>query len=232
MTELLTGMVTALWLGIITSISPCPLATNVAAISFIARHVGSPARVWMSGIVYAAGRVAAYVLLGALLVASLLSAPGVSHFLQKYMNQLLGPVLLITGLVLLGAVLSALPGLGIGSRLQRVGEHWGLGGAGLLGIVFALSFCPVSAALFFGSLLPLALRFESSIMIPSLYGLGTGLPVLIFAILIAGSTHSVGRFFNRLTVFERWARRLTGLIFLAVGIYYCLIYNFAAFAST
>jgi threonine/homoserine/homoserine lactone efflux protein len=108
---------------------------------------------------------------------------------------------------------------------QRV-EAWGVWGASALGVIFALSFCPVSAALFFGSLLPLAVKAESSVLLPSLYGVGTALPVFIFAVLIALGTRAVSKLLNKLAVIERWTRWVTGLVFVGVGIYYCLVYIF------
>ncbi|MBI5395490.1 MAG: sulfite exporter TauE/SafE family protein [Verrucomicrobia bacterium] len=223
------GAATALWLGILTSISPCPLATNVAAISFIGRRVGSARHVLLTGALYTLGRALAYLALAAVLVASLLSAPGVSHWLQKYMNKLLGPILVLVGMVLLDLVPLTLSGGGVSERMQRRVERLGIWGAGLLGIVFALTFCPVSAALFFGSLVPLAVKWESSVLLPALYGIGTALPVIAFAILIALGTQQVGKVFNATKQFERWAQWLTGGLFLAIGIYFSLAYIFEAF---
>ncbi len=230
MSELSAGLVTALWLGILTSISPCPLATNIAAVSLIGRRIGSPGRVLLTGSSYTLGRILAYGLLAFLLVAGLLSAPQVSQFLQKYMNQLLGPILVLAGMVLLELIPLRLPSTNLGNRLQGKAESWGVWGAGLLGLLFALSFCPVSAALFFGSLIPLALRLESGLALPAVYGLGTGLPVMVFAVLIALGTGSVAAAYNRLVAVEKWARRITGLIFIGVGVYYCLAYIFRVFS--
>ena len=220
----------ALWLGILTSMSPCPLATNVAAISFVGRRVGSPRQVLLSGITYTAGRSLAYGLLGALLVFSLLSASAVSLALQKHMNRVLGPVLILVGMVLLDLLPIRLPTRGAESRARAWAENGGVWGAAALGILFALSFCPISAALFFGSLLPLAIRHESPWLVPSIYGVGTGLPVLVFALALGLGTGSVAGIFRRVTQAERWARLATGAIFIAVGIYYCLRYVFRVIA--
>ncbi len=222
------GAVSAFWLGLLTSISPCPLATNIAAISFIGQRADRPALVFLTGLLYTVGRVLTYVALAALLVASVLSAPVVSQFLQKYMNQLLGPLLILVGMVLLDLIHVPLPGAACGEVQQRA-RNWGIWGAAPLGIIFALSFCPVSAALFFGSFLPLAVQHRSAVSLPSVYGVGTGLPVLVFAGLIAIGAHRVSRVFQRLTQLERWARRGTGVIFIGVGIYFCLAYVFRAF---
>ena len=226
MTEFFLGVAAAFWLGILTSISPCPLATNIVAISFVGRRLGSPAKVFLGGILYTAGRTLTYLVLGVLLVSSLLSAPYLSHFLQKYMNKALGPILILVGMVLVELIQFNFFGSGVSEKMQKRVEALGILGALLLGVVFALSFCPVSAALFFGSLLPLALQYESAIILPSAYGVATGIPVLVFAILIALGAKRVGEAFNKLAHFEKWARRITGSIFILVGVYYCLAHIF------
>ena len=223
MTELPVALVSAFWLGVLTSISPCPLATNIAAISFVGRRVGSPGKVFSAGLLYTFGRALTYLVLGVLLVSSMLSAPSISHILQKYMNMLLGPLLIIVGMILLELISFNISGRGVSERMQKKVESLGVWGATLLGIVFALSFCPTSAALFFGSLLPLALKHESGIILPAVYGIATGLPVLVFAVLIAIGANKVAQVYNRIVSFERWARRITGALFILIGIYYCLI---------
>ncbi|MBU1318214.1 MAG: sulfite exporter TauE/SafE family protein [candidate division Zixibacteria bacterium] len=222
MMDWLVPLGTAFWLGILTSISPCPLATNIAAISYIGKRVGSPRMVFVSGFLYNLGRMIAYVLLGVLLVASVLSIPEVARFLQQYMNKLLGPILIVAGMFLLELLKFGGSGSRIGEKMQRRVDRSGVWGAFLLGFVFALSFCPVSAALFFGSLIPLSIKHSSAILFPSVYGIGTGLPVIVFAILIAMGTRYVGGLFEKLTQIEVWARRITGVVFILVGIYYCL----------
>jgi len=230
MTELIIGIASAFWLGVLTSISPCPLATNIAAISFVGRRVGSPAKVFLAGLLYTAGRTLTYLVLGVLIVSSLLSAPYISHVLQKYMNKALGPILILVGMVLVELIQINFSGSGVSEKMQKRVEAMGMWGALLLGVIFALSFCPVSAAIFFGSLLPLALRCESGIILPSAYGVATGLPVLVFAIIIALGAKRVGDAYNKIVPFEKWARRITGGIFILVGIYYCLAHIFVVFS--
>jgi cytochrome c-type biogenesis protein len=220
------GAASALWLGILTSISPCPLATNIAAISFIGRRLGNPRQVLLSGSLYAFGRAVTYVAIGSVTVAGISSIPEVSQFLQKYMNQLLGPLLIVVGMVLLELIHFRLPEMVDRSRMQRQAETTGSWGAVGLGILFALSFCPVSAALFFGGLIPLSIEQNSRFVFPSLYGIGTALPVAACAVLIAMGTRSVGRIFSQLSRGELWVRRLTGGIFILVGIHYCLTFVF------
>jgi len=226
MAALLVGTASALWLGILTSVSPCPMATNVAAISYIGKRVGRPRTVVASGVLYALGRTVAYVAVAVVAVGGLLAIPAVSRFLQTYMNKLLGPVLVAAGVVLLELVPLRFSTSVSGERAQRLAEKGGILGAGLLGMLFALSFCPISAGLFFASLLPLALKHKSRLLLPSAYGVGTALPVVVFAVAIALSARSVAKMFNALQKAEWWARRITGVVFIVVGVYYCLLYIF------
>jgi cytochrome c-type biogenesis protein len=226
MTEFIVGVGSALWLGVLTSISPCPLATNIAAISYIGRKVGNSRQVFLTGLLYTLGRTLAYLGLAFVLVASVLSVPQISLFLQKYMHLALGPLLIVVGMFLLGLIEFDMGGGGMGEGLQKRVDALGIWGALLLGVVFALTFCPTSAALFFGSLVPLSLKVNSSVTLPVVYGVGTALPVMVFAVLLATSAKSVGKAYNVLAKIEWWARMLTGGIFVLVGIYFSLKYVF------
>ena len=228
MEESLFALGTAFWLGILTSISPCPLATNIVAISYIGRRAGNTRHVFLSGLLYTAGRTVAYVALAMIIVAAALSLPQVSQFLQSYMYLILGPLLIVVGMVLLGLLRIDLPATGFSEGLREKVDRLGIGGALLLGIVFALSFCPTSAALYFGSLIPLSLSRESNILLPSAYGLGTAVPVIAFAFVIAFSAKSLGTAFQMLGKVEWWARQITGFLFIAVGIWFSLKYVFGA----
>lgn len=219
-------LLSALWLGILTSISPCPLASNIAAVSFILRRVDQTSYIFTSGILYTLGRVIGYTTLGVLITYSLLSIPQTSYFLQNYMNKILGPILIITGLFLLELFQFTIPGLSISEKLAGRFKNLGIVGSLPLGVLFSLAFCPVSAALFFGSLIPLSLKNNSGVILPSIYGIGTGLPVLAFAILIAIGVKNIGNIFKRVTLIEYWTRRVTGIIFILVGIYYVLTHIF------
>jgi len=215
-------IISACWFGILTSISPCPLASNIAAISYIVKGVEKSSSVLTTGLMYTLGRIITYIVLGILISASLLNIPQASQFMQNIMPKILGPVLILTGFFLLGLISFSLPGFSVSEKTAlKFGKNGNLG-ALLLGVLFALSFCPVSAALFFGSLIPLTVQNNSPTILPSLYGIGTGLPVLVFAIIITSGTRNISRIFNAVTRTEYWSRKVTAVILIAVGIYYIL----------
>ena len=218
MTEALAVGAGALWLGVLTSISPCPLATNIAALSYVGRHVASPRKAMLAGALYTLGRTIAYVAIAALVISALLSMVEVSATLQRLAAKALGPLLILVGVALLGVI--PLPPFG-GGMAQRMHGMAGRGvwGAIPLGMAFALAFCPVSAALFFGCLIPLATAHASPLALPALYGVGTAMPVLGFAILVAAGAASLGSAYERMRKIERWARPATGIVFILAGIY-------------
>lgn len=213
------AVASALWLGILTSISPCPLASNIAAVSYVGRHVGSPGRVLFAGALYTVGRMSAYLALGAAAVWSLMSVVGASSFLQGSFSRLIGPLLIAVGVLLLGLVTFNIRGVGVSDTMRERIDRAGLWGALPLGAVLALAFCPVSAALFFGTLVPLATENGSPILLPAVFGIGTALPVVVFAALIAFGVGRMGAALDRVQSFERWARLATGLVFVGVGIF-------------
>ena len=216
------AITSALWLGILTAISPCPLATNIAAISFVSRQLGNRKGVFLSGLLYTAGRALVYIVTGAGITAGLMATGEVSRFLQKYLNEILGPILILLGMILLGMIGSGMSFNIAGDRIQKKAEKGGIYFALPLGVIFALSFCPVSAGLFFGALIPLSVKNPSQLILPLVYGAGTALPVILFAFLIAFGGEMLGKAFDRLTQIELWVRRIAGVIFILAGIYYCL----------
>lgn len=225
--EFLLACGTAIWLGILCSVSPCPLATNIAAIGFVGRKVGRMSLVLGAGLLYTLGRTLTYSVLGILLVGGLTAAPEISHLLEKYMNLLTGPLLILVGMVLLGLLPVRIPSGSVGRLGERLART-GIPGAFPLGVLFALSFCPTSAALFFGSLLPLAVKMHSGVLLPALFGIATGMPVLVFAFLFAFAANRIGRAYHRLAGAEVWAQRITGGIFLAAGIYMTVLITLKA----
>ncbi len=204
----LFGLLWALGLGLFTAAMPCPLATNVAAISYLGRRVGRPRQVILAGVFYALGRTLAYIALGALVVAGLLASAEVSSFLRRYMNEILGPLLILVAVFLLDIVPIAMPGLGVSERTRRRVDAMGVWGALLLGMAFALAFCPLSAALFFFQLVPESAYLGSYVGLPGLYGIGTAIPVVAFTLVLVYSAQSLGRVFNRVTQVQWWVQRV------------------------
>lgn len=215
----------AAWLGILTAVSPCPMATNIAAIGFLGRKVGSPRAVLLAGLLYTLGRSLAYLGVGMVAAWGLTSLPALSQFLQGGFNTVLGPILIVVGMLLTGLIelpwSLSLTGDGLQERVGA-GWWWPL----LLGALFALSFCPISAALFFGSLVPLAAKADSAVAVPLVYGIATALPVVVVAAVIAFSAGSLGRAYGAIQRFAWWAQRVTGGIFIVVGIHLSLVYIF------
>jgi cytochrome c biogenesis protein CcdA len=237
----------ALYLGILTSISPCPLATNIAAISYIGRKVDNPRLVINAGLLYTLGRCLLYLALAVLLTTTALSIPAVSVFLQRYMHLVLGPIFLLLGMFLVGLITVTIGGTMMSEGMQKRVDAMGIWGALLLGVLFAVSFCPTSAAWFFG-LLALIMGSEAgaidgvlanvgvtlpetalpggALVLPLIYGIGTAVPVLVVAFLLAFSAQAVGKVYNILSKVEWWARMATGWIFILVGAYFSLKHVF------
>jgi cytochrome c-type biogenesis protein len=243
MVTMLLYMTAALYLGVLTSISPCPLATNIAAISYIGRKVDKPRRVIQAGLLYTLGRCMLYLMLAGVLTTLTLSIPTASRFLQKYGGMVLGPTFLLLGMLLLGLITVSAGGTLMGERMQRRVDALGIWGALLLGVLFAVSFCPTSATWFFGLLaltmgstsgaisivlqkigitLPAASMPGGTVLLSLIYGIGTALPVIAVAFLLAYSAQSIGKMYNVLSRVEWWARMVTGWLFIALGVWFVL----------
>jgi cytochrome c biogenesis protein CcdA len=220
------AIIAAVGLGIWTALQPCPMATNLAAISYLGRRAASPWRTFWAGVLYALGRAIAYVALAGLILGGVLSSWQASTFLQQGMHEILGPLLILVAMVLWELIRVPLPRVAIGAAFQSRLDAWGTWFALPLGVVFALAFCPVSAACFFVSLLAMLAAHDWPRMLPAAYGVGTALPVVAFAMLIALGVRSVGRWFNRLAQIERWTRRAAAAVLMAVGFHLALKYDF------
>ena len=218
MNEFLIAAASAFWLGILTSISPCPLATNIAAISYIGGRAGDTRRVIFAGLLYTLGRMLVYLGLALLLVNTMLSIPQVSLFLQRQMHLFLGPLLIVVAMFLLGLIEVNFGGQGVSQRMKSRVDSLGVAGAFLLGVLFALTFCPTSAALFFGNVMA-SLAAGSPVVLPMLYGVGTALPVLLFAIVIVLGSEKLSKAFGAVSRLEWWARNVSGAAMLLVGVY-------------
>jgi cytochrome c biogenesis protein CcdA len=214
-------LIAAFFIGLMTALSPCPLATNITAIAYISKKIGDGKKTLLTGFIYTLGRMFTYVLLASLIVYIGVNVQAISLFLQRYGERILGPLLIVIGLVMLNII--KLPSLKSGERINKIKEKLserGYLGSFLLGVLFALAFCPFSAVLFFGMLIPLALRYSDGILIPSIFSLATGLPVIIFAFILTFSVSKLGSVMKGVQNFEKYMRYAIALVFVIVGIYY------------
>jgi cytochrome c biogenesis protein CcdA len=224
--EFWAAALTALWTGVITSVSPCPLATNIAALSYISKQSGSGRlAVLAHGGLYSLGRALSYIIIGFLLVKSLLSAPAFSFFMQKYGNQALSPVLVLAGMYMLGMFGQGFEGFNV-FDLSKFKIKDGALSSLFMGLVFALAFCPVAAALYFGVIIPLSAANSSPFFLPLLYGLGTALPVIAIAVTVDLGLKKMPAVLGLAAGFEKYAKPATGWIFIACGVYLGLKYIF------
>ncbi len=213
---------TAFILGLMTAISPCPLATNISAIGFISRDIEDRRKVFLKGLIYTLGRAITYTGIGVIIYFGA-SKMDVSLLFQGWGEKILGPVMILVGLFMLDFIKLRLPG--ISSLTDKMEEHskrsyWG---ALLLGIVFAMAFCPYSGVLYFVMLIPMTIASPDGLFLPLIFAVATGLPVIIFAWLLAYAMGNVGHLYDRIKVFELWFRRVVAVLFILVGIYYIII---------
>jgi sulfite exporter TauE/SafE len=217
------AFVTAFVLGLMTAISPCPLATNISAIGFISRDIHQQKRVFINGLVYTLGRAISYTTLAVLLFFGA-SKMNISMLFQGWGEKLLGPVLIIIGLFMLGVIKINFPGV------SRYTEHIGAKGKDsywstlLLGMIFALAFCPYSGVLYFAMLIPMTVASASGLYLPFVFAIATGLPVILFAWMLAYAVGSVGKLYAGIKTFEVWFRRVVAVLFIGVGLYYSSIF--------
>ena len=219
-------ILTSLYLGILTSISPCPLASNIAAISFISQEIIERKYIFFSSLLYTLGRCLTYILLSFLILKITINIPFVSMYLQIYMNKILSVLLIIVGLILIDIIKIPAIGLNFSQNPKEKIEKFGLFGSLIIGFIFALSFCPVSAALYFGSLIPLSISSNSFFFLPLFYGIGTSIPIFVFAVLLFFGSGLVEKTYKGFKKGEFYARKITGIVFILIGVYYALSHIF------
>ena len=205
-----------------TAISPCPLATNITAMGFVSKDIDNRDRVFYNGVIYTLGRAVSYTLLAFILFLGA-NQIKISSVFQQYGEKFLGPLLIIIGFFMLGIFKINFWGLDkLTNRFQKKGKknYWNVF---LIGFVFALAFCPYSGVLYFGMLVPMSIQSSAGLLLPIVFAIATGIPVIIFAWLLAYTVSGVGKFYNRIKTFELWFRRFVAALFLAVGVYYTII---------
>lgn len=223
-----TPALTAFLLGLLTAISPCPLATNIAAVGYISKDIENRRRIFRNGVLYTLGRIIAYSVLGIVLISILkegASVFGIQKDVGKWGELLIGPLLLIIGLCLLFGHRLNLPQFGFGGNGEDLARKGGLS-ALLLGVLFAMAFCPTSGVFYFGMLIPMSVTASVGWLLPILFAIATALPVLAVAWILAFSVEKVGEFYGKLRTIQKWLNIIVGVIFIAVGIYYCSIMYF------
>jgi cytochrome c-type biogenesis protein len=223
---LFAAAATALALGTWTALQPCPMAANLAAISYLGRRTDRPAKVLWAGLLYALGQATAYVALAIIVIGGLVSTWRLSTFLQENITLTLGPIWILTGMLLLDLIHLPLRGSTIGSKWQDRIAVWGIWSAFPLGVALALAFCPASATCFFVSLMAIAATSPSRIVLPAIYGLGAALPAVICALLIAFGARVAGKVWHLSDQIQRGIRRVGGVLLLLMGIHYSIQFNF------
>jgi cytochrome c biogenesis protein CcdA len=219
-------IVTAFVLGLLTAISPCPLATNITAVGFIGRDIESKRRIFWNGILYTLGRIIAYSVLGAILIYILRSGAdmfSIQKGISKWGEMFIAPVLLLIGLFMLFGDRLRLPKFGFSGNVKSE-KLRGVWGSLLLGVLFAMAFCPTSGVLYFGMLIPMSAQTTGGYLLPIVFAFATGLPVILVAWLLAYSMAGVGKFYNRMKIFQKWFNLIVAILFIAVGIYYFIVF--------
>jgi len=212
---------TALLLGLMTAISPCPLATNITAIGFISRDIRDRNRVFINGLLYTLGRAITYTVIPLIILlgADQLKFAG---FFQRYGEKIIGPLLVIIGLFMLDIFKIKFPVFSKLNQRMQDKKKWGYFDAVLLGLVFALAFCPYSGVLYFGMLVPMTIASPSGLYLPIIFAVATGIPVIIIAWVLAYTVSGIGNVYNKIKSFELWFRRIIAVLFIVIGIYYIL----------
>ncbi len=211
----------ALVLGLMTAISPCPLATNITAVGFISKDIENRHKVFLNGTFYTLGRGISYTAI-ALIIFLGADQFRFSGFFQRYGEKFIGPLLVLIGLFMLDFIKISFPGVNrLTSRMQNK-SSWNYLDAILLGLIFALAFCPYSGVLYFGMLIPMTITSASGLYLPLVFALATGIPVIIFSGILAYTVSGIGGVYNKVRTFERWFRRIVAVLFIIVGFYYII----------
>lgn len=220
-----TPALTAFLLGLLTAISPCPLATNIAAIGFIGKDIENRRRIFRNGLLYTLGRVVAYTVLGIVLILILkegASLFGIQQFIGRYGEVVLAPALLLIGVFMLLGNKLRLPSFGFNGSGEGLARKGGWG-ALLLGMLFALAFCPTSGVFYFGILIPMSATAAAGYLLPALFAVATTLPVLTVAWILAFSVQHISSFYGKILTVQKWLNRIVGGLFVIIGIYYCIL---------
>lgn len=220
-----TPLLTAFLLGLLTALSPCPLATNIAAIGFIGKDIENKKQIFRNGLLYTFGRIISYTLLGVALMMILKEGSsmfGIQKTLSTWGESVLGPLLILIGLFMLFGQRLNLPKFGFNGNAEGIAKKGGWG-AFLIGILFALAFCPTSGVFYFGMLIPMSATTTAGYLLPVIFAIATAIPVLIVSWILAFSVQQIGLFYGKMQIIQKWLNRIVGILFIFIGIYYCYI---------
>ena len=223
-----TPVLTAFLLGLLTAISPCPLATNIAAVGFIGRNIENRRRVFINGLLYTLGRLLSYTLLGVVLIMILKEGSsmfGIQKTIGTWGELLIGPMLLIIGMFMLFGDKLNLPKFGFNGNAEGLARKGGAG-ALLIGVLFALAFCPTSGVFYFGMLIPMSATAGAGYLLPAVFAVATAIPVLVVAWILAFSVQQMSSFYGRIKTVQKWPNVIVGILFIVIGIYYCFVMFF------
>lgn len=219
-----TPVLTAFLLGLLTALSPCPLATNIVAVGFIGKNIENRRQIFLNGLLYTLGRTLAYTVLGIVLILLLkegASLFGIQKFIGKYGEMALGPALLLIGAFMLWGNKLNLPSFGFKNSGETVAKNGGIG-AFVLGVLFALAFCPTSGIFYFGMLIPLSATASAGYLLPAVFAVATALPVIIVSWVLAFSANQIGKVYGKMQLIQRWMNFIVGVLFFVTGIYFCI----------
>lgn len=223
-----TPVLTAFLLGLLTAISPCPLATNIAAVGFIGRNIENRRRVFINGLLYTLGRVLSYTLLGVVLIMILKEGSsmfGIQKTIGTWGELLIGPMLLIIGMFMLFGDKLNLPKFGFNGNAEGLARKGGAG-ALLIGVLFALAFCPTSGVFYFGMLIPMSATASAGYLLPAVFAVATAIPVLIVAWILAFCVQQMSSFYGHIKTVQKYLNVIVGILFIVIGIYYCFVMFF------
>lgn len=220
-----TPVLTAFLLGLLTALSPCPLATNIAAVGYIGKDIENRKRIFWNGLLYTAGRIISYTALGIVLIAILKEGSsmfGIQKTVGKWGELVLGPLLIAIGLFMLFGDKLNLPKFGFKGNAEGLASKGGWGSL-LIGILFALAFCPTSGIFYFGMLIPMSASASAGYLLPAIFAVATAIPVLVIAWILAFSVQKIGSFYGKMKTVQKWLKIIVGILFMGVGIYYCIM---------
>lgn len=218
-----TPVLTAFLLGLLTALSPCPLATNIAAIGFIGKNIENKKQIFINGLLYTLGRVLSYTILGIMLIMILKKGSsmfGVQKTIGVWGELIISPLLLIIGIFMLWGNKLNLPKFGFSGNPEGLAQK-GSWGALLIGILFALAFCPTSGVFYFGMLIPMSATSAGGYLLPVIFAVATAIPVLAVAWILAFSVQQISSFYGTMQKVQKWMNIAVGVIFIIIGIYYC-----------